>query len=89
MKNTLENLRKQLDAIDNELLTLLSKRMTIVTQVGMIKKEKGIPPLDKKRWEEVLSSRTQIGKQLGLSEKFIQNIWDFIHKDALEKERNI
>lgn len=88
MKN-IDALRKKLDSIDTKLLNILAQRMTIVEEIGKIKKEKGILPLDKKRWEEVLSSRTKIGKEFGLSEKFIENIWNIIHKASVEKEENI
>lgn len=88
MKN-IDTLRKKLDSIDTKLLNMLAQRMTIVEEIGKIKKEKGLKALDKKRWEDVLHTRKEIGKRLGLSEKFIENMWNLIHKQSLEKEKNI
>ena len=39
----LTELRKQIDAIDNELLDLLSKRMRVSREIGTYKKEHSMP----------------------------------------------
>ncbi len=85
----LNKLRKEIDMADKELLTALSKRFTSVKKIGELKKSQGLPPLDKKRWQKVLKSRLELGKNSGLSEKFIKKIYDVIHKYSLEIEVKI
>ena len=53
MKN-LEELRQEIDVIDDEIRKLFEERMNIVKQVRMFKKEHQIQILDKKREEEVI-----------------------------------
>lgn len=44
---TLDDCRVAIDAIDNEMLQLLNKRMKVVERVGEIKKKtQGVPSID-------------------------------------------
>ena len=81
--NTLEELRKQIDQIDAKLITVLSDRMKLVQKIGTYKKIKGIPPLDKKRWEQVLASKLKLAQSQGLNIIFIRKIYELIHEQAL------
>ena len=81
--NTLEELRKQIDQIDATLLHVLSNRMKLVKEIGAFKKMKGIPPLDKKRWEQVLASKLKLAQSQGLNIIFIRKIYELIHEQAL------
>ncbi|WP_394405135.1 chorismate mutase [Streptococcus sp. 20-1249] len=47
-------IREEIDALDQELVALLEKRMDLVTQVVAYKKENGKTVLDSKREEMVL-----------------------------------
>ena len=50
----LDNIRKGIDQIDQELVTLLEKRMVCVGQIVKYKEQKGLPVLDQEREREVL-----------------------------------
>lgn len=50
----LEEVRKQIDAIDEELVRLLEERYDCVSEVGRLKKEHGVPILDSQREVELL-----------------------------------
>lgn len=89
MRSKLETYRREIDTIDGELLTLLAKRMELVTAVGMWKQKYNRKPLDKKRWEEVLVTRIEKGEKLGLKRRFTQSLYILIHKYALEIEKKI
>lgn len=79
MKNRLENLRKQIDEIDNSIVILLAKRMEIVKKVGKLKKKSNLPLLDNKRWKEIIKTK----------KGFIRKIWEIIHDEALKIEKSI
>ncbi len=85
--NKLNNLRQQIDKIDQKLIETLYKRFLVVAKIGKLKKDIGLPPLDMKRWEKVLQSRILMGKKLRLSEKLIKTIYEAIHKYSLEIEK--
>jgi len=53
----LEELRQEINQIDDELVVLLEKRMNLVNQVAAYKQETGKAVLDTKR-EEVILGRT-------------------------------
>lgn len=86
-KNQLNDLRKQIDELDKQMIALLAKRMSVVKEVGEYKKQNNIPPLDEKRWQEVLQSRIAIAEKLGLSGKLVSEIYEVIHRYALEMEK--
>lgn len=79
MKNQLESLRKQIDEIDKQIVSLLAKRMKVVKKVGRFKKKNNIPVFDKSRWEKVISSK----------KGFAKKIWKIIHDEALRIEKSI
>lgn len=82
----INTLRKKIDILDEELLSTLSKRYTIVKKIGKTKKELGVTPLDKKRWKKVLTSRTRMGEKYNLPKKLIVSLYEAIHQYSLEIE---
>ncbi len=79
----LDNLRKEIDAVDNELISLLAKRMDIVEKIGKYKKENNIPPMDNNRWQSIVQSLLHKAEKLNLSKELVKDIYDQIHKHAL------
>ena len=86
MKNQLNILRKQIDKLDDSLLKILAKRIDVVNKIGQEKKILNLPALDKGRFREVLTSRINKGKKMGLNKKFVEKIYKTIHKEALKIE---
>lgn len=80
---SLEQLREEIDQLDSELVSLLAVRMKVVEAVGRYKAQHGLKPLDSKRWQSVLESRIVLGKKVGLTADFIQDIFNAIHKQSL------
>lgn len=54
MRN-LQEIRKEIDAIDHQLLPLFCQRMSIMSEVAQAKKAAGIPLTDAAREEEILT----------------------------------
>ena len=79
MKTKLEDLRKQIDEIDDLIVSLLAKRMETVKKVGQLKKKSNIPVLDKSRWQKVIKSK----------KGFVKKIWKVIHDEALVVEKSV
>ena len=51
---SLDKLRQELNQIDDEMMKLFVKRMTISKAIGAIKKSQGLPVFDALREQEVL-----------------------------------
>lgn len=62
---SLENVRKEIDAIDAELIPLLKKRMLCSLEVAKIKKEQNLPILNEKREQEIIENVTEKGGEFG------------------------
>jgi prephenate dehydrogenase len=55
MNNTIEKRRAEIDAIDDELLTLLNRRARLAAEIGLVKKREHAPLCDPDREREVLA----------------------------------
>ena len=52
-----------------------------------MKKHK-ISPLDKKRWEDILSLQLKKSEKLGLTQEFVKDVLNLIHKYSLKIQEN-
>lgn len=86
MNNDLDILRKEIDEIDEDIIDLLAKRFEIVKKIGILKKQKGVVPLDEKRWQDVLSSRIEKAIILDLPKEFIEKLFSIIHEYSIKVE---
>ena len=88
MDKSLERLREQIDALDEELLNILAKRINVVREIGKYKKARSIPPLDEKRWQEVLKSKLSKAHSWNVSETLVESLYNLIHEHSLEIEND-
>jgi chorismate mutase len=82
-------LRNEIDVIDSNLIALLAKRMEFVRDIGILKRDKNLPVLQLGRWKQILSTRLRQSGQKHLSKKFIQEIFEEIHQEALRIQEEI
>ena len=82
-------LRQQIDEIDEQLLSLLSKRMRISREIGTYKKEHNMPILQSGRYNEILDKRGKMGTSLDLSPEFISEIMKSIHGESVKVQMEI
>ncbi len=87
--DSLEEMRQEIDAADKHLLDALAQRMAVVKRVGRYKKENNLPPLDPKRWEQVLQSKLVQAEEKGLSQELVKDIYELIHQEALNVEKEV
>ncbi|MBW6480352.1 MAG: bifunctional 3-deoxy-7-phosphoheptulonate synthase/chorismate mutase type II [Bacteroidales bacterium] len=85
----LEILRKRIDEFDNQLINTLSKRMQIVNEIAHLKADCKMTILQVKRWNQIIETRMQEGIEKGLSEKFLKDFLDLIHKESIELQSKI
>lgn len=89
MNDELEDWRKQIDQLDEEVLDLLSKRAKIVRKIGKFKKAQNIPIIDKDRWSKVLTAMFSKSEKLGLSKDFTKKLYDLIHKYSVTIQKEV
>jgi len=82
-------LRKEIDAIDDELIALLARRMECATRIGSWKRNHNVPLLQLERWEHVLHDRVQRSVKRHLSASFARELFEHIHEEALAVQEQI
>lgn len=89
MDNQLEDLRKQINEIDGQIVDLLAKRMKVVKKVGEYKKKNNLSFFDKVQFEKLLKSKLEKARKHGLSQDLINKIYQAIHEEALKIEKSL
>lgn len=85
----LNNLRGQIDRLDNELLHTLKMRADVVEKIANAKSEQKITALQRNRFDQLMKERMDTGKSLGLDEGFVKEIFDSIHDQSLKVQTDI
>lgn len=88
-ENQLEVLRNRIDALDTELLEVLSSRMDIVKEIGKYKKEHNVTALQINRWAQLMENRVKLGEKLNLNRTFTQILFQLIHEDSVRMQTEI
>lgn len=83
----LYSLRKTIDSIDTDIIKLIAKRMQTAQEIGEYKKKYKLPVFDSARWHDVLKNRIAEAKKRKIAAGVIEDIWDILHKEALEVEK--
>jgi len=88
-KGNLNNLRAQIDIIDNQLIEILGKRMKISDGIGELKKQKNVAVLQSNRWNSILGAMILEGESKGLSEEFVLKMFKAIHQESINHQEKI
>jgi chorismate mutase / prephenate dehydrogenase len=71
----LDPLRDQIDAIDKQLVDLLSQRLRVVEQITQIKHEHDLPTFHPAREENLISNRRAQAAQAGLDPDYVEDLF--------------
>ena len=82
----LNELRRQIDELDNQLLDLLAKRMRVSREIGQYKKEHDMPVLQTARYDEILSKRVSQAQDMDMDGEFMQTILAAIHEESIRQQ---
>lgn len=88
-KENIDHLRTKIDVIDENLLYALGARMKISRQIGEYKKDNNIAIIQATRWDSLLGKVVEKGKEYGLSEKFLNDVFNAIHEASVEVQNEI
>ena len=87
--NLLEDLRDRIDSIDEEILSMMSERMSIARNIGQYKKENNMTVLQVERWNEILRTRIQSGEIKELNKDFILQLYSIIHDESIRQQTEV
>jgi chorismate mutase len=86
---SLVSLRHQIDQIDDDILSILAKRMRISVEIAQYKKEHDMSVLQAGRYDEILTKRTKEGVEMGMSEDFIKTVFEAIHAESVRRQMEV
>lgn len=86
---SLQQLRKQIDELDNELLEVLNKRMRVSCEIGQFKKEHRMPVLQSGRYDDLMSNRVKLAEEMGMSGDFMRKVLAAIHEESVRRQLEI
>ena len=79
-------LRERIDQVDDELLSLLGRRMKIADEIGKYKKENNLTILQTIRWNQILERAMDKGDSLILSKEFLIKYFDAVHIESINHQ---
>lgn len=88
-KNKLDELRNVINKVDDEILQVMSTRMSVARQIGDYKKDNQVTILQISRWEEILRTRLKNGEMMGLSQNFIKELYQLIHNESIRIQNGV
>lgn len=69
------DLRRAIDATDKKLVELLALRLKLATEIGGIKKQRGVSPVDLLRENEVISNIRNVAEKEGLAGRLVEPVF--------------
>jgi chorismate mutase len=85
----IQQLRKQIDELDNQIMDVLTKRMRVCREIGQYKKEHNMTVLQTSRYNEILSKRGAQGSLCGMSPDFVAHVFESIHEESVRQQMEI
>ena len=84
----LNELRDQIDAVDKQILDLLSQRLSLVEKVGEVKSEHGLPIYAPDREAAMLASRREEAEKKGVPPQLIEDILRRTMRESYASEKD-
>lgn len=85
----LSQFRNMIDEVDDELINVFKKRMSIIEQIGHYKKEHEITIFQLDRWQEILRTRSQWAEKLGIPKSFIEKMCQHLHEESIRIQTDV
>lgn len=86
---SLNELRAQIDKLDDQLLELFVRRMRVSRDIGQYKKEHDMPILQTQRYEELLARRAAQAVELGMDGQFMRTVLQAIHEESVRQQMEV
>ncbi len=87
--NQLEQLRKVIDELDEELINKFSSRMAIIEKIGEYKYKNNVTIFQLERWERILKNRSFLAEKVGLSDEFIKKMLELVHQESIRVQTKV
>ena len=86
--NNMQDLREELDLLDNKLIVLISKRFKLIEQAAIIKDDES-KIRDNERIESIISRLRNLAEENSISADIVEKLWRFIIELSIDLEKEI
>ena len=86
---SLSTMRRDIDRLDNELIELISQRMSVCRNIGEYKKEHGMQIVQMGRYDDILNSRSATAQAAGISAQCIRAVLTAIHEESVRQQLDV
>ncbi|MBO5865195.1 MAG: bifunctional 3-deoxy-7-phosphoheptulonate synthase/chorismate mutase type II [Bacteroidaceae bacterium] len=84
-----QSYRDNIDKIDRELVSLLSKRMEIAREIGELKREKGMMVFQPMRYNEIMERYMKLSADGRLEVDTVREIFELIHSESIRQQLSV
>ena len=88
-RDGIDQLRAQIDIIDENLLYTFASRMGVSRKIGAYKRSHNVAILQAGRWDSLLSAMVEKGKAYGLSPEVIKGVMNAIHDESVRVQNDV
>ena len=85
----IRQLRARIDYIDEDLLKAFCSRMDVSRRIGSYKRDHNVAILQTERWEQVLDGMIEKARAYGLSERFIEDVFNAVHEESVRVQNEV
>lgn len=82
-------LREQIDAVDKQMMELLARRLELVSEVGELKGQHGLPIYAPEREQSMIAARRAEAERRGLPPDLIEDVLRRCMREAYAHEKNL
>jgi chorismate mutase len=86
---TLDELRNQIDKVDEALIVLLAKRFELTEQVGIVKQNLDAPAQDITREEKQFTKLEALAKSAQLDPRVVRPIWRTLIDQVIKRHQEL
>jgi 3-deoxy-D-arabino-heptulosonate 7-phosphate (DAHP) synthase len=85
----LNNLRTEIDEIDDQLISIIARRMKTVEKIAALKSEENLNVIQPKRWKDVIVKVKITAENRGLRPTFAEGLFNTIHEESVLLQADI
>ena len=85
----IDQLRAQIDIIDDNLLYAFGSRMDVSRKIGAYKRDHNVAILQMSRWDVVMAAMKEKARKYGLSEKFVEDVFNAVHEESVRTQNEV
>ena len=84
-----QSYREHIDEIDHELMRLLSRRMEIAREIGVLKRENGMMVFQPLRYNEIMERYVKFCADGKIEVDAVREIFEIIHSESIRQQLTV